>query len=139
MVSDCPEAHMVSTIDAFMRDQLLDRRHKLEHAVQHAAVPDRIRVLLNEVDSALARMDQGSYGICETCHESIESDRLMADPLVRFCLDHLTSEERSALERDLQLAARVQRGLLPKQHSLDRYGWQICYHYEHARVVSGDY
>lgn len=130
---------MASMIDTFLRDQLLDRRGKLETAVRHAEASDRIRVLLDEVDSALARMESGSYGICETCHDPIESDRLMADPLVRFCLSHLSAEERNALERDLQLAAHVQRGLLPKQQSLDRYGWQICYHYEPASIVSGDY
>jgi sigma-B regulation protein RsbU (phosphoserine phosphatase) len=32
----------------------------------------------------------------------------------------------------------VQIGLLPKG-SLDRHGWQICYHYEPAGLVSGDY
>jgi sigma-B regulation protein RsbU (phosphoserine phosphatase) len=130
---------MVSTVDTFLRDQLLERRNKLENAIQHAAASDRVRVLLDEVDNALARMDEGSYGVCETCHEPIESDRLMADPLVRFCLSHLSPEEQVALERDLQLAARVQRGLLPKQDSLDRCGWQMCYHYEPASVVSGDY
>jgi sigma-B regulation protein RsbU (phosphoserine phosphatase) len=139
MVASCQETPMASTIDAFLRDQLLERRNKLENAVRHAEAPDRLHVLLDEVDTALARMEEGSYGICETCHDPIESDRLIADPLVRFCLSHLSAEEQDALEHDLQLAARVQRGLLPKQHSLDRYGWQICYHYEPARVVSGDY
>jgi len=38
--------------------------------------------------------------------------RLLADPLVRFCLDHLTSAEQRALESDLSLAARIQRALL---------------------------
>jgi len=95
-------------------------------------------MLLEEVDSALARIEDGSYGICESCHDTIERDRLIADPLVRFCLDHLSRDEKDALERDLQLAARVQRGLLPR-HDLDRDGWRICYHYEPAGMVSGDY
>jgi sigma-B regulation protein RsbU (phosphoserine phosphatase) len=121
-----------------MRQQLLDRRHKLEHVAREADGSGRIHLLLEEVDSALARMEDGSYGICESCHDTIECDRLIADPLVRFCLDHLTKQEKNALEEDLQLAARVQKGLLPTQ-SLDRYGWRICYHYEPAGFVSGDY
>jgi hypothetical protein len=76
-------------------------------------------------------MDEGCYGICEVCHEAIERERLIADPLVRFCLDHLTAREKEDLEQDLQLAARVQRGLLPKP-SLNRYEWRISYHYEPA-------
>jgi len=129
---------MATSIDQFMREQLLDRRHKLEHAGYHAHDSDRFQLLLEEVDSALARIDNGCYGICESCHDTIECDRLIADPLVRFCLDHLTRSERSALEQDLQLAKRVQMGLLPKEN-LSRDGWQICYHYEPAGVVSGDY
>ncbi|MGA8593576.1 MAG: SpoIIE family protein phosphatase [Bryobacteraceae bacterium] len=121
-----------------MRRQLLDRRRSLEHAAQRQDRSGHIQFLLEEVDSALARMDDGSYGICESCHDTIECDRLIADPLVRFCLDHLTGKERTALEEDLELAARVQKGLLPTQN-LDRYGWHICYHYEAAGLVSGDY
>lgn len=129
---------MAAGVDQFIREQLLDRRDKLEHAQQHGDGLDRLQSLLAEVDSALARVDNGSYGICESCHGTIESDRLMADPLMRFCLDHLSVGEKSALEQDLQLAKRVQTGLLPKGN-LDRDGWQICYHYEPAGVVSGDY
>jgi sigma-B regulation protein RsbU (phosphoserine phosphatase) len=129
---------VTTNIDRFLRDQLLERRHKLEHASQDENQRDRFQVLLEEVDSALARIDNGCYGICESCHEPIESDRLMADPLARFCLDHLTRSERSALEQDLQLAKRVQLGLLPKEH-LACGGWQICYHYDPAGLVSGDY
>jgi sigma-B regulation protein RsbU (phosphoserine phosphatase) len=129
---------MATIIEQFMREQLLDRRHKLEHAGQQMVDSDRFQLLLEEVDSALARIDDGCYGICESCHETIECERLIADPLVRFCLDHLTRSERSALEQDLQLAKRVQLGLLPKG-TINRDGWQICYHYDPAGLVSGDY
>ena len=40
----------------------------------------------------------------------MEQERLIIDPLVRLCLDRLTSEEQRALEGDLELASRVQRG-----------------------------
>ena len=35
--------------------------------------------LLHEVDSALDRMEAGTYGICESCHDPIERDRLMVE------------------------------------------------------------
>ncbi|HEX4166261.1 MAG TPA: SpoIIE family protein phosphatase [Bryobacteraceae bacterium] len=129
---------MAIAIDNFLRDQLLERRHKLGHAIQHSGGSENLHLLLEEVDHALERIAEGSYGICDVCKETIECDRLIADPLVRFCLDHLTQSEKTDLERDLQLAARVQRGLLPKQN-LDRYGWRISYYYEPAGLVSGDY
>src|SRR4051812_2817226 len=130
---------MPAVVDGFLREQLYERRQHLKQAAL-AETDDsaRLHLLLTEVDAALSRLDNGSYGICETCHESIESDRLICDPLVRFCLDHLTKHERSALERDLELAARVQRGLLPNQ-SFETSNWHICYHYEPAGLVSGDY
>lgn len=94
--------------------------------------------LLREVDSALERMDKGTYGICEECHESVEQDRLLADPLCRYCLDHLTQPQRAALQRDLDLAAAVQRNLLP-QANLRAGDWETCYHYAPHGPVSGDY
>jgi len=57
---------------------------------------------------------------------------------VRNCLDHLTAAERRALEQDLDLAGRIQRGLLPaKQMSFDV--WDTFYHYEPLGPASGDY
>ena len=129
---------MAAVIDQFMHQQLHDRRQRLEHAAKESAHSSHLHRLLDEVDAALARMDDGSYGICEYCHDPVECDRLIADPLVRFCIDHLSSQERTALERDLELAAQVQRGLLPGR-DLVRGDWHIAYHYEPAGVVSGDY
>jgi sigma-B regulation protein RsbU (phosphoserine phosphatase) len=58
--------------------------------------------------------------------------------LEQFCLDHLTTEERRALESDLLLAAQIQQTLLPAR-SFEPNGWNVRYHYAPARVVSGDY
>src|ERR1051326_2085783 len=130
--------HMPTSIDEFARDQLIQRRQRLEQAIESDG-SGRLGSLLEEVDAALSRIDEGTYGICEYCHESIECERLVADPLVRVCLDHLTRQERSALEQDLELAAQVQQGLLPASRKIERDGWHICYHYEPAGIVSGDY
>ncbi len=120
------------------RDQLLDRRRKLEHAVTHTPLNENIHYLLKEVDAALERIAAGTFGICETCHDPIEADRLQIDPLLRNCIDHLTEAEQRALERDLDLAFQIQQGLLPKNHL--RHGcWSAAYHYEPAGPVSGDY
>jgi sigma-B regulation protein RsbU (phosphoserine phosphatase) len=129
---------VASVVNGFMREQLLDRRSRLRHAKERADGNSQLRRLLEEVDDALRRMEDGSFGICESCHDTIECERLIADPLVRFCLDHMNRQELDALQDDLELAAQVQQGLLPHQN-LDRYGWQICYHYEPAGIVSGDY
>jgi len=121
-----------------LRTQLLDRRQKLETAIADSQQAEPFVNLLQEVDSALDRMEKGSYGICETCNEAIETERLHADPLLRYCLPHLTPAQQRALEDDLELAARIQGGLLPKQ-DLHFPGWEIYYHYDPAGPVSGDY
>lgn len=130
---------MEIAVNDFVREQLESRRDRLREGLMgRSSHPAHLQTLLREVDSALDRISNGSYGLCEACHETIETDRVICDPLVRFCLDHLSSQERDALERDLELAANIQKGLLPPS-TLQRYGWHICYHYEPAGVVSGDY
>jgi sigma-B regulation protein RsbU (phosphoserine phosphatase) len=129
---------MSQVIENVVRDQLVDRRERLQQAVARSNHTAQLHDLLEQVDSALARLGEGSYGLCEHCHEPIEPDRLLCDPLVRFCLCSLTDRERDALEHDLELAAHVQRALLPPRN-LTRDGWQVAYHYEAASLVSGDY
>jgi sigma-B regulation protein RsbU (phosphoserine phosphatase) len=97
-----------------------------------------IPILLKEVDSALKRMDEGTYGLCERCHDPIEQDRLMADPLLEYCLDHLDPTQQRALEQDLSLASQIQNALLPRPQ-LGLPGWEVSYHYEPLGPVSGDY
>ncbi len=122
----------------FLHNQLEERKRRLEAAMALSPQKGGLSGLLREVDSALERMDKGTYGICDECHESIEQDRLLADPLVCYCLDHLTAPQRDALQRDLDLAAQVQRNLLP-QVGLAAGGWETNYHYAPHGPVSGDY
>jgi sigma-B regulation protein RsbU (phosphoserine phosphatase) len=122
----------------YLRTELENRRERLHSALHSPGADVSLSQLLMAVDAALERIDQGSFGICETCHETIEADRLLADPLLRFCLDHLTQDEQRALESDLSLAARIQRGLLPKPE-LELGGWDVRFHYQPAGMVSGDY
>ena len=123
---------------AFLHSQLEVRKRRLEAAITLAPQKAGFVGLLREVDSALERMAKGSYGLCQECHETIEQDRLLADPLVRYCLDHLTESQRAALQRDLDLASQVQRNLLP-QVNLQAGGWDTSYYYAPLGPVSGDY
>ena len=122
----------------FLHNQLEERKRRLEAAIALAPQKTGFAGLLREVDSALERMAEGSYGLCQECHETIEQDRLLADPLVCYCLDHLSAPQRAALQRDLDLASQVQRNLLP-QPNLRAGGWETSYHYAPLGAVSGDY
>src|ERR1700678_1989096 len=139
--SDVEAKDMSAVSDPYIREQLEKRRKELNAVIASpdaAAPAASLLALLGEVDSALHRMDDGTYGICDECHDSVEKDRLLADPLVRLCLDHLTSDEQRALERDLELASRVQHGLLP-QPDMQHGDWRVHYQYKPAGMVSGDY
>lgn len=129
---------MVAAIEPLLREQLLDRRQKLEGVAHGFHRPPELAMLLQEVDAALDRMDRGVYGLCEVCHDPVETERLLADPLQRFCLGDLTLSQQRALEQDLALASQIQTGLLPvPNQKID--GWDIAYHYQPAGPVSGDY
>lgn len=41
-----------------------------------------------EIDAALARLDDGSYGRCRVCGQEIDDERLEARPQVSTCRDH---------------------------------------------------
>ena len=129
---------MATTLDPVLREQLLERRHVLQRSITGPAPGAELIDLLQQVDQALERIDTGSYGLCQVCHDAIEPERLVADPLTCFCLDHLTPADQRALERDLHLAREIQGGLLPKGDAT--FGpWQISCHYQPAGLVSGDY
>lgn len=123
---------------AFLHNQLEERKRLLQAAIALAPPKAGLASLLREVDSALERMAKGTYGLCQECHETVEQDRLLADPLVCYCLDHLSASQRAALQRDLDLASQVQRNLLP-QVNLQASGWETSYHYCPLGPVSGDY
>jgi len=63
---------------------------------------------------------------------------MMADPLVRYCLEHLSRRELDALQRDLDAAAALQRGLLPRPDA-SHQGWDFAHTYQPLGAVSGDY
>jgi phosphoserine phosphatase RsbU/P len=129
---------MATVIDVALRDQLLDRRQRLEVVIDEADDSAHLQHLLAEVDAALGRMEAGAFGLCQVCRDPVEPERLLTDPLVCVCLGCLSPKQQRALEEDLELAARIQLGLLPCRE-LRHDGWQVAYHYEAAGVVSGDY
>ncbi len=127
-----------STVRAHtLRPQLLERRARLQ-AVSNSVSAEYLKDLLAEIDAALQRMENGSYGMCESCHETIEIDRLECNPLVRFCLDHLSQAEMDAHQQDLDLATQIQFKLLPPMDIALEH-WDTRYRYQPAGAVGGDY
>lgn len=55
-----------------------------ENRMLVASLSDQLR----DVERALAKMDRGEYGKCETCGKEIAGPRLEAMPAARHCIDH---------------------------------------------------
>jgi RNA polymerase-binding transcription factor DksA len=79
-----------------------DSAAELSHLDQHPAdsasdaferekefsILEQVEAELNDVDRALDRLAEGSYGTCEACGLAIGDERLAVVPAARFCVDH---------------------------------------------------
>jgi DnaK suppressor protein len=60
------------------------------------SILDRIDAEIADVDRALKRVDDGTYGVCEACGRPIPKARLDVRPEARFCVDDQARAEREA-------------------------------------------
>ncbi len=58
---------------------------------------DRERVLLKKIEKMLKKIEDGTYGICESCGEEIGLKRLEARPVTDLCIR--CKEEQEKMER----------------------------------------
>src|SRR5438045_4050954 len=87
-----------------------DSTSELSHLAQHSAdvasetferekdfsILEQVEAELADVDRALRRLDDGTYGTCEACGDPIGDDRLEALPAARFCVTHQSQAEATA-------------------------------------------
>jgi DnaK suppressor protein len=75
--------------------------HIQEEAVNDTmiALDEQNRRLIEEIQAALARIDDGTYGDCEVCGEPINPARLEALPIARRCVDCQEEAEQVAHTR----------------------------------------
>ena len=59
----------------------------------------RLKVWGDWVDQAIAKIEAGEYGLCESCGEEIGNKRLEARPVAELCIDCKAEQER--LERNM--------------------------------------
>jgi len=62
-------------------------------------IRDREHKLIKKIRGALDRIENGTFGMCESCGEDISIQRLKARPVTTQCIDCKTKEE--ALEKAL--------------------------------------
>lgn len=80
---------------------------ELSHLAQHLAdvgsetferekdfsILEQVEAELADVQRALRRLDDGTYGLCEACRQPIGDERLEAQPAARFCVAHQVEAE----------------------------------------------
>jgi RNA polymerase-binding transcription factor DksA len=55
---------------------------------ENQALAARLREQLDDVEVALGKLDEGTYGRCEICGNEIGVARLQVMPAARFCIEH---------------------------------------------------
>ena len=140
---------MQTSVINMIREGLLEKKENLQN--WQVATPESEKQLqlgsadesavqaeLEVIDSSLEKMEEGTYGICEICHESVDSELLQMDFTATVCLGHYSEEELRQLESELELSQVVQRALLPTQvPSIPKY--DIAAFSRPAQIVTGDY
>lgn len=55
---------------------------------ENAVLAVQLREQLDDIEAALGRLDEGTYGFCEVCGAPIGEARLEVMPATRFCINH---------------------------------------------------
>lgn len=82
----------LSSMDQHQADvgtELFDRERDL-------GILEAVEGELTEVERALTRIDEGTYGICEACGKQIADERLEAQPYARLCVQDQEQAERES-------------------------------------------
>jgi DnaK suppressor protein len=110
-----PNAQQPSTMKARLRERAAQLRAEIQHTLErssdetHVKIAEQVRDTeddsfsnlvvdlnlaeidrdadeLRRIDTALARISEGSYGVCETCGQEIPEARLQAEPTALRCV-----------------------------------------------------
>lgn len=93
---------------------------------------------IHVINESLEKIEEGQFGICEICHEAVETELLQMDYTSAVCLGHFTDDELRQLENELELSQVIQRGLLPQQVPVID-GLNIAAFSRPAQILGGDY
>lgn len=86
------ESEAAQPADQNFEDHMGDAATDLFDRERDLSLERNVEDLLAQVDAALSRIDEGTYGICNACGRSIDELRLKAIPYTDFCL---ADKERS--------------------------------------------
>jgi len=79
-------------------EDIVDRANNAYNRELMFSLSDNERATLLQIENALGRMDEGTYGRCSNCGQTINIQRLEAVPWARFCIDCQELAEKGLLE-----------------------------------------
>ena len=75
-------------VDLDFDDDFADRGLVASEQGEYHTLADSLQAQLRLVETAIARIDDGTYGTCEVCGGAISAERLQAMPASSRCIEH---------------------------------------------------
>jgi len=92
-LGDQTESESLSELSSYDQHQADTGTETFERE-KDLSILEQVEAELADVEHALRRLDEGSYGTCEIDGKPIPEDRLEAVPATRLCLEHQAEAER---------------------------------------------
>ncbi len=89
LIARIDELTIGGEVDLEFDQEFADRGQVAGEQEENHALADVLRSELSQVEQALSRMDEGSYGSCEVCGADIGAERLEALPHTGRCIAHV--------------------------------------------------
>jgi phosphoserine phosphatase RsbU/P len=132
-----------------IKDSLTEKRENLSAWREAAPAAEKeiclgcateadLQTHLEVIDATLEEVESETFGICQVCHEAVDTSLLEMDYTATICLGCLSAEEQTQLETDLELSQTVQRALMPQQAPAIP-GLDVAAFSRPAQIVGGDY
>jgi RNA polymerase-binding protein DksA len=80
--------------DVGLDDESADAGSATFEREKDLSIEQNVRDLLDKIERALKRMDEGTYGVCEICGKPIEKARIKALPYVDLCIKDAQAQSR---------------------------------------------
>jgi len=88
LVNQIDELTVGGKVDLDFDDNFADSGQVAAEQGENKVLAESLQEQLNDVERALANIDDGTYGTCVTCGNAISEARLEAMPATQYCIDH---------------------------------------------------
>ena len=75
----------LTSFEQSVRIRLMALRETLRRSEVEGGGQDQAQAEIVEIDAALHRLSEGTFGRCEGCGHALGNQRLLAEPTARFC------------------------------------------------------